>query len=147
MLRGDLSSEVVPRLLLVFEGTLGFIDAKDRKKFDRYISRKHWTEAAELWLINPGMAAQIWYLVRHKSLTIDLVTFAGPKEFGEALAYRIQDIEELPVHQVWATRVELLARKIAYMPDLMKVYDPDPERWLTWGGKGYRITSAHELGS
>ena len=147
MRNGDLSNEVVPRIVLVFEGALGFIHDEDRKKFNRYLSRKHWEEAAALWLINPLMAARIWYLTRHQSMTLDVVTFAGPKEFGEALEVHLQYVEELPVGRVWATRVELLARKIAYMPDLMKIYDPNPERWLTWGGKGQLIANPNELGS
>lgn len=147
MRNGDLSNEVVPRVLLVFEGTLGFLlQDGDRKKYDRDIRRKHWAQAADMWALNPMMCARIWDLAVRHNLTIDVVTFAGPKEFGEALADRLQEDEDLPVHQVWATRVDLLARKIAYMPDLIKVYDPDPNRWLTWGGKGQLVTRAAEVG-
>jgi hypothetical protein len=144
---GDLSNEVVPRIVLVFEGALGYISRENRKKFDKYIARERWYEAAGCWEIHDQVAQRIWYLVRHRSLTLDIVIFAGPEEFGAALEIRIKDFEELPVHNVWATRTELLARKIAYMPDLLCVYDPNPERWLTWGSKGRPITRAEDLGA
>jgi hypothetical protein len=137
----------VPKIVLVFEGALGFIDRNDRRKFDRQIRRKRWHEAAELWVLHPLMMQKIWDVAKRLSLTLEVVTFAGPQEFGEALEYRLQDTEELPVHRVWATRPELLARKIAYMPDLAAIYDPDAARWLTWGGKGRIITDVNQLGA
>jgi hypothetical protein len=144
---GDLSNESVPKIVLVFEGALGFIDRKDQGKCARYIHRKRWREAADMWILNELMMQRIWYATRHLSQTIEVVTFAGPEEFGEALEFRLQDEEELPVHRVWATRPELLARKLTYMPDLAVVYDPDPARWLTWGPKGRILTDPNQLGA
>lgn len=146
MRNGDLSNEVVPRLVLVFEGALGFMPTEDWQKFDRSIRRKRWDDAAALWQINPLMAVRLWDITMRLSFTVDIVTFAGPEPFGEALEYRLQDVEDLPVGRAWATRPGLLARKIAYMPDLFRVYDPDPTRVLTWGGKGRIITRADEVG-
>lgn len=147
MKHGDLSNEVVPRLLLVFEGALGVISASDRRAFDKDIKRQHWHAAAERWTIVEPMAMRIWYLARHLGHTLDVVTFAGPEPFGEELAYRLQEVEELPVNHVYATEERKLARKITYMPDVAKVYDPEPRRWLTWGSKGYHLTNPNQLGT
>ena len=147
MRNGDLSNEVVPRIVLVFEGALGFLRDTDRKAFNRHLSRERWFEAASMWLISDLVAARIWYITKYLSVTLDVVTFEGSPEFGEALEIRLQDFEELPIHHVWATRTELLARKIAYMPDLQCIYDPNPERWLTWGAKGRPITRPEDLGA
>lgn len=143
---GDLSNEVVPRVVCVFEGSLGFIDRKGQREFDRAIRRKRWDDAAECWQLFDLMAARIWYVAARLSVTLDVVTFAGPPEFGEALERRLQDVEELPIHHVWATTVELLSRKIAYMPDLAVIYDPDASRQFTWGGKGRVLTDVNQLG-
>lgn len=147
MRNGDLSNEVVPKILLVFEGALGMILQSDRRKFDRYIAKGRWQEAVALWHINPKMALKIWDVTRRLSMNLEIVTFQGPVEFGRELEIRLQDEEDLPVSRVWATTVTLLSRKIAYMPDLMRIYDPNPERQLTWGGKGQIITTEDQLGS
>lgn len=144
---GDLSNEVVPRIVLVFEGALGVITAEERRKFDKDIQRERWMEATRHWVLHEQMMLKIWDITRRQGMNLDVVTFAGPEEFGEALAYRLQEVEDLPIRQVWATRVEVLARKIAYMQDLAKIYDPDRSRFLTWGGKGYHLTDINQLGS
>lgn len=144
---GDLSNEVVPRAVLVFEGALGFIDRNDQRAFGRAIRRKRWDDAAECWQLFDLMVTRIWYVATRLSVTLDVVTFAGPPEFGEALERRLQDAEELPVHRVWATTVELLCRKIAYMPDLAVIYDPEPSRQFTWGAKGRILTDINQLGA
>lgn len=144
---GDLSNQAVPKAVLVFEGALGVIDRKRQRAFDRRISRGIWDDAAWQWELVPLMCDRIWYVCARLSVTLDVVTFAGPPEFGEALERRLQDDEELPVHRVWATRPELLARKIAYMHDLAVIYDPDPSRGLYWGPKGRVLTDVNQVGA
>lgn len=95
-------------------------------------------ESARQWVTSQfRMAADAW----------KEATTGGRTQEAERLGRRLQDQEELPVRHVWATRPELLARKIAYMADLARVYDPDASRWLTWGGKGSHLTDVNQLGA
>lgn len=148
MRHGDLSNEVVPRLVLVFEGALGFISLENRRKFDRDIRREHWDDAASRWEINPLMAAKIWDVTRRLSFTLDVVTFASESPAYEGALYRRLDIhEELPIHGVIATTEVKFERRIAHTPDLARVYDPEAMRSMRWGGKGYHITDVNQLGA
>jgi hypothetical protein len=38
-----------------------------------------------------------------------------------------------------------LSRKIALMPDVAAVYDPDPAHQFTYGSKGRVLQSVHDL--
>lgn len=144
---GDLSSEVVPRLALIFEGSLAFISNTDMRMFDRDLKRERWADAAGRWDINPLLAGEIWHVSMKLGRTVDVVTFlSASPDFQGALEERLKDYEELPIHTVIATTPEKFERKIAYMPDLIRVYDPEPMRSMRWGGKGFHITDAGQLG-
>jgi hypothetical protein len=139
---GDLSSRISPRLLLVAEGAL--IGLADDKQYDKWVARNRWDKAMDCWFINEMMARQILYLYWKKDINIELVTFVS-EEFCRELRQRM-DREQLPVSNVWYTTPTLLARRIAYMPDLAYVYDPDPDRWLLYGSKGRYIQKETQLG-
>jgi hypothetical protein len=144
---GDLSNEVVPRLVLVFEGALGAISPEDRRDFDKAIKREHWSAAADLWTLNELMCQQLWYATRYLHQEIDVVTFVGGEEYGEALAYRLQDLEDLPVNHVYYIEPRILKRKVNYDAGIARVYDPDGPRSSTWGNKGEHIKSVNQLGN
>lgn len=142
MKHGDLSSRISPRILLVAEGAL--IGLADDKMFDKWVARRRWDKAVECWFINELMARQILYLYWKKDVNIELVTFIG-QEFCDALRTRMER-ESIPVSMVWFTTPTILARRIAYMPDLSSIYDPDPDRWLLYGSKGRYIQKESQLG-
>ncbi len=148
MKHNDLSSQVVPRLALVFEGALGFADRAALRQFEKDLKRKHLDWAASRWVLDPTMMLKIWDVTKRLSFNLDIVTFLadGSEFFGEALAIRLQDVYDLPIHGVIATTEDKLSRKIAYMPDLAKIYDPDRLRSLRWGSKGYHLTDLNQLG-
>jgi hypothetical protein len=139
---GDLSSHVAPKLLLVYEGALGF--CTDTKKYDKAASRHQWEKAWQHWELNELMVRQILWLFHKKDVRTEVVTFLH-RDFATELRHQLDEMD-LPVHRVWSTTPESLGRQIAYMPDLACVYDPEPERWLMYGGKGRLITSALQLG-
>lgn len=141
MRNGDLSNRVSPRVVLVFEGALGF--CTDTRKFDRQLRRGHFEEATRFWEINSLLAGKILHLNYYKDVTFEVVTFIGGDEWAAELGYYLED---LPLHRVWATTPEKLGRKIAYMPDLACVYDPEPKRWLMYGTKGRFLTSVNQIG-
>lgn len=140
---GDLSNKVAPRLLLVFEGALGFCN--DDRKYRKLAGKGKWENALEYWVINPLMANRILWLYFKKDVNTEVVTFIS-EEFADELTTRL-DVEGIPIHRVWYTTPAALARRIAYMPDLAAVYDPEPTRWLTYGSKGVYITDTNQLGS
>lgn len=141
MLNGDLSNQVSARILLVFEGALGF--CTDEKRFSKAASRGNWERAIGYWELNELMMRRILWLFHKKDVHTEVVTFL--EGFGDEIA-ELLETHDLPVHRVWSTTPEHLGRQIAYMPDLACVYDPEPQRWLMYGGKGRFLTSAAQVG-
>jgi hypothetical protein len=132
MKNGDLSNRVSARILLVAEGALIYQVNKKGKRF------------RDRWALHDLMMRQILWLFHKKDINVEVVTYLGD-EFAENLAEWLDD-EMVPVSRVWSTSPATLARNIAYMPDLACVYDPDPERWLTYGSFGRYITDATQVG-
>jgi hypothetical protein len=139
---GDLSNKMSPKVLLVFEGALGF--CTDPKKFDKAMVRGNWERAVGYWELNELMMRRILWLFHRKDVRTEVVTFYSPG-FADEVATRLE-AADLPVHRVWSTSPGHLGRQIAYMPDLACVYDPEPQRWLMYGGKGRLLTSFTQLG-
>lgn len=138
MLGGDISNEVSPRLLFVFEGTVGTLPSKTAEAKERfYLRTKRWAKAVELWQIADRAYALLWDVTWRYNYRFDIVTYQ-PKGFAKALAERLDD-EGLPVGRVFASSPNLLTKKLAFMPDVRYVYDADPSRHLTYGGRGVHM--------
>ena len=140
MENGNLSNKVAARIVLVYEGALGF--CTDTSRFDKAVRKEKWERAAGYWTLNTLCAARLMWLYFKKDVNIDVVTYLG-EPFAEELRYHLDD---LPLHRVWATTAFDLGLKIAYMPDLAMVYDPEPTRWLMYGSKGRFLTSVNQIG-
>lgn len=147
MEKGDLGNEEVPRLLIVFEGAVGYLADDDAvKAHDKAVSKGHWDDALAQYTLFGLMLQKIWDLTFRSTVTIEVVTFTGP-EFADLLAARLND-EDVPVHKVWATTPGALARKLPYMPAVFAVYDADAAHVLTYpAGKGRYLTDVNQLGS
>jgi hypothetical protein len=123
---GDLSNELVPRLVLVFEHLVGVVpNSLEQVKFSGFVRTRRWKRAVNVLVVND---------------LLEVVTFLHP-DAVEPIADWI-DREDLPVHRVWNTDPNKLARKIATMPDLAAIFDPDPAHQLTFGRKGRIINPA-----
>lgn len=140
---GDISNEVSPRLVVVFEGLLGVLpDRKERRvetvvrKFGRRAQQQK--RAVSAYEINEPLARVIWDTVWRYRYSVDVVTYLGA-EFAEALTERL-DVEGLPIGRVWADEPHKLARRIAHMPDVAAIYDN--ENHLMYGGKGRILPAA-----
>lgn len=142
MINGDLSNKVAPRLLLIFEGALGF--CTDRPKFDKAVKKKHFDEAVGYWERNEFCCRKILHLYHKRDVNFEVVTFLG-EGFAAELTYWIGNLD-LPIHRVWSTTPENLARNIAYMPDLACVYDPEPSRFMAYGAKGRYLSDINQIG-
>jgi hypothetical protein len=142
----DLSNFVVARDVLVFEGLLGLIpDAKVARQEAKFREKKRWAEALACYEINELLARKIWDMVWRYSLEIDLVTY-HPPGFAKVLEERM-DRENLPLRKVWSEEPNMLARRLATMPDIRTIYDPFPDHQFLYGGKGRIISpeQAHRL--
>jgi hypothetical protein len=138
----DLGNVVAPRDMLVFEGLLGIIpDPKVAKQEIKYREKKRWTEAVACYDINELLARKIWDMVWRYSLEIDLVTY-HPRGFAKELEERM-DRENLPLRRVYSEEPNMLARRLATMPDIRTIYDPVPDHQFLYGGRG-RIISPEQ---
>lgn len=135
---GDLSNEVAPRLLFVFEGTVGSLPSKTAEAKERwYLKMKRWDKAVACWDIADRSYALLWDCTWRYNFRFDVVTFR-PKGFAKALALLFDDVG-LPVGHVIATSPAGLAQRLAHMPDVKYVYDADAARLFTWGGRGVHM--------
>jgi hypothetical protein len=82
----------------------------------------------------------MWHLTWHLNYQLEVVTYlhADAVEYLQAWV----DDKDLPVHRVWYAAPNKLARKIATMPDLAVIFDPDPAHALTYGHKGRILNPA-----
>lgn len=140
---GDLSNEVVPRLLLVWEGAVAF--CTDEKKLQRYLGQFRWGKVVEQFAANDLMISKIWDVTKRQSLTVDIITYY-PTEIRPRLEEWLED-EGVPFGACWSADPQVLARKLAHMPDVARVYDPDPQRAMAYGSKGIHLVSVHQLGA
>lgn len=143
---GDLSNEVVPRILVQYEGIIGYLSADKVDLYNRLGSRGHWRAAIELWELDPLALAKLNDLIIRRSIKVEVVSFVMPREGAQALAERF-DEESVPVSRVVASTPDRTARRLAYAPDIARVYCSDPAHALMCGGKGYQVTSVHQLGN
>lgn len=145
MQNGDLSSQVVPRLVLVFEGALGFLPESKLLAYNALGSQGDWWRAARCWDLHELMCRKIWDVVFRQSFQLEVVTYAGPDDFADALQVRF-DEENLPISRTLASTPARMARRLAYAPDIAAVYDADRANAFKYGGKGRLLTSVHLLG-
>ena len=141
---GDLSSKVVPRLIVVFEGAVGILPESKKKAYDKCVKRDKWADAIDLFEINENVADRITWLMVKRDVSLSLVTW-----MPEAAAIFIEermDYENIPIRGCFSATPQILTRQLAYEPDVMTVYDPDPAHILTYGSKGACLTSASQIG-
>lgn len=142
---GDLSAQIVPRLVLVFEGSLGFLEASKVGQFNKLGSAGLWDAAARCWDLNDMMMRKIWDVVWRQSFQLEVVTYAGPPSLAESLQERFEE-ENLPISRTLASTAERMARRLSYAPDIAYVYDTDPRHVMMYGGKGRHMTNVNQLG-
>lgn len=138
---GDLANDLVPRLVLVFEHLVGIVPGPlMRVRWESWIRTKRWKRAVNELIVNEPLARQMWHLTWHLNYQLEVVTYLHA-DATEHVQQWIDD-NDLPVHRVWYASPNKLARKIATMPDLAVIFDPDPAHQLTYGKKGRIINPA-----
>lgn len=132
MEKGDLSNEVAPRLVFVFEGVVGRLRDELREKGMLKLHR--WAKAVECWEIPELARSILWDTAWRYSYRFDIVTHRPPG-FAKALVPLLEEAD-IPYTQVRSWRPEQLARHLIAMPDVQTVYFADPENRFTYGGRG-----------
>jgi hypothetical protein len=131
----DIGGEIVPRLVIVFEGLLGVLPDKRAEAKAYSFARLHrWRKVINTFEINEEMAKRIWDITWRYKHEVDVVTFLG-EQYAKPLEKRL-DQEDLPIRHVWADDPVHLSRRLATMPHVAAVYDAEPSRRFTYGSKG-----------
>lgn len=149
MYKNDLSNRMMPRLVVVFEGAVGVVPDEKAKDYHKIISRRKvsdmdWWHAIKCYDLNNLILSKILDLHWRKDINVSVVTWLGE---GAALAIseRLDD-EGIPAGVFASTPVKL-ARELVYRPDIIAVYDPDPDHVFTYpSGRGVILTDANQIG-
>ena len=138
---GDISNEVSPRLLFVFENLLGLLPTGEHVgQVLRFYKKKRYAKAIEVFEVNEQLAHRIWDMTWRLKSSIEVVTWI-PNSFHLYVKQWIEE-QDLPISNVSYENPTLFARKLSYMPHVAAIFDPDPAHQFTWGSKG-RILSPY----
>lgn len=140
MEKGDISNVISPRMLVVFEHLVGLLPTPaDRAKYSTMVRLHQWKRAVNTFEPNELLSKHLWDMTYGRySYTLDCVTWL-PEEMEEYV-HEWLDREGLPFSQYHRYDPTKLARRIATMPDVAFIYDPDPKHRFLFGSKG-RIVS------
>lgn len=117
-----------PKFVLVFEGALGQLSPAAEPEFARRMKARDYQGAVALWQLDDLVIRILWDRVWRYSQAWYVVTYlSGDDGFAQALGTRLE-AEEIPSRQVWASEPGHFARRLVTMPDIIRVYDPDPGR-------------------
>lgn len=145
MLKGDISNVVQPRVLLVFEGALGFIDGPAVSEFNDAASRGLWLDAWNLWEVNDLMARKIWDVTKRQGIGVSLVTWISNDELAASGLQAWADEHRLPIRECIAMEPSVFARELSYMPDVACVYDASAKTSRILGSKGRWLRNVHDF--
>jgi hypothetical protein len=140
MRKGELSSETLPRIYVVFENLIGLLpNTKDRLAEQLARKRKKWEQAADYYQLNIKTSQGIRDLYWRQRFRVDVITFIDPA-FVSAIRDKL-DSRNLLFGDVHYYDTELLLADLTYDPAIISVLDPEPKRYLTWGSKGRYCSS------
>lgn len=135
MRKGELSNEVLPRILLVFEDLVASLpDAKAKLYYTTAVKRKKWAQAISYYELNVRPSVGIRDLYWRHHYRVDVITFTDPN-FVDPIRDKL-DAENMFFGGVHYYTTAKLLGDLTYDPSIRAVFDPDPSRILTWGGKG-----------
>jgi hypothetical protein len=137
MQNGDISNEISPVIIIVYEGLVGLLpDIKTRRAFDRAVNTKKWRKAAACFLHDELVTHILLDIVWRRNVRIEGVTFLPP-ELAEELEERMET-EHIPLARLESFPAPgLFARELVHRPYVKAVYDANPEHRLLYPrGKG-----------
>lgn len=133
MQNGDLSASAVARMVAVLEGVLIDVDevhAKGRFGKDKVTTDWHWLDLPLKNLVSIKR--------RFPEAAVDIVTFLGDEAAERANGflnrYGLDDFNE-----VYAADFKDWCWALPFRPDIVTVYDSDPDRLDHYGQRGYAV--------
>ena len=139
MMKGELSSSVLPRVYIVFEGLVGVIpDTKSKALEALARKRKQWDKAVNQYVLSEPTKQGTRDLYWRYNFRIDILTFYGA-DFADAGRNRL-DQKNLLFGDVVAYDQQELLHELTYDRSILAVLDPAVERMLTWGSKGRHVS-------
>lgn len=144
MRKGELSSETLPRVYIVFEGLIGLLPngIKDRNLLRLAQQRKKWDQVIDYYQLNTKTSRGIRDLYWRQHFRVDVITFIDPG-FVSAIRDKL-DSRSMLFGDVHYYDTEMLLADLTYDPAIIAVLDPDPKHKLLWGSKG-RYCSAEQF--
>ena len=133
----DISNQVVPRLLIEFEGLVARTpDGQTFVKFAKQFGR--WKYVLDKFEFNETVLKVIMHRSEYMHQDIDIIT-QGPAGFVQAIADWF-DNADIRVRSVWSYDPTNLARRVAFMNNVAAVYTPERSHALMYGHKGRYVT-------
>lgn len=124
--------------MFVFENLVAFCQQPAQERVACRLRR--WKTAVNMWELDGLAVKHLWDLQWRYNYRLDCVTFKS-EQFAEALRDKF-DRNYIPFSNVFSETVYGLSRRLSSMPDVVRVFDPDPNRMLTWGSKGKYVSSS-----
>lgn len=150
MQHGNLSNQVMPSIVIVFEGSVGLLPEDKLKDYNKAVSRNRWWEAVDLFQLSRPYLSKFLDLVWNKGFNLEICTWMGHGTEYDDAALRISerfDFENVPVYSVWSSTPDRLARESSYLPRIARIYDPEIGHAFKYGGKGVYLTDPNQLGA
>ena len=139
MLKGELSSEVLPRVYIVFEGLVGVLpDTKSRALEALHRKRKNWDKAVNQYDLSEATKQGLRDVYWRYHYRVDVLTFYG-RDFADAVRDRL-DTANLLFGDVVAYDLQELQYELTYDRSILAVLDPDPAHVLSYGSKGRTVS-------
>lgn len=135
MYKGDISNEVAPRWLFVWENQIARLPPNNVRKYKRALVLHRYETACRLW--RPDDYAMRWLsdFSWRRGGKCDAVTFMHGQHWAEAIRQWC-DIEEVPVANCFYFEDRLtLGRRLSTWPSVQGVVDPVAPG--AYGAKGY----------
>jgi hypothetical protein len=138
-----LSNRLPPRWLFVYENVLAAVPPQRAREYAVYCRLHRVRRAVACYETHPHVSKVIWDLYWRRDFRFDVVTFLG-EDYADRIASRLEK-ENLPFSNCWAVDEGTLARKLAYMPDVLYVVHGDPTHHLAYGNRGLLVTDPGAL--
>lgn len=135
MEKGDISDAHPPRLVFTWD-TVAHLPDSQRAEEHAAIRFHRWKRACSRWVLYETMHDWLWQIAWNTDFKVAFAVLDRPPGFADAVRTRV-DSHRLPVRDVLQFEsADHLARRLAHMPDVQRVYFSNPRHGLKYGRVG-----------
>jgi hypothetical protein len=142
MQKGDISNEVAPRVIFVFEHNIGYLRPSAEVMERTLIKARRWRRAVDLWEIPQHVHTMLWDTAWRWECRFDIVTYK-PEKFAGYLLDRLNE-EDVPFSNLWAEPKEEFLHRLTFMPSVQYVFHADPADRFSYGSRGVLLAGGLE---